>query len=261
MQNRQKGDLRWKAPQKLEKWESTKNVSKYGDSAIQFSNGQVKGSENALNLYLVRPDNTKKDLPVVVYLHDGNNQTGTSQEINSNTIVNDIDAIYVSVNFRFGALGFNPLEALKNGSKEENSGNYGLLDIAAALDWVKANAETFGGDKDNITLTGVSAGGRDVMATLISPNFKGKYDKAISFSGGMTLTDNTASQETFAKAIAPLAVEDKKKDSPEEAKKWLLGKDKEVRTYLNSISAERLAPLMGNAGIRMSVFPHLYKDG
>lgn len=255
------GDLRWKAPQKADKWEKTKDVSKYGDTAIQFSNGEVKGSEDALNLDVVRPNNSKKDLPVVVYLHGGNNQSGTSQEIKGNTIVNDIDAVYVSVNYRLGALGFNPLEALKTGSKEENSGNYSLLDIAAALDWVMANAETFGGNKDNITLTGFSAGGRDVMATLISPIFKNKYNKAISFSGGMTLADNDVSQEIFAKAIAPLAVEDKKKDTVEAAQKWLLSKDKAVGDYLNSIKAERLAPLMGNAGIRMSVFPHLYKDG
>lgn len=255
------GELRWKAPQKADKWEKTKNVSKYGDTAIQFSNGEVKGSEDALNLDVVRPNNSKKDLPVVVYLHGGNNQSGTSQEIKGNTIVNDIDAVYISVNYRLGALGFNPLEALKTGSQEENSGNYSLLDIAAALDWVKANAETFGGNKDNITLTGFSAGGRDVMATLISPIFKNKYNKAISFSGGMTLADNDVSQEIFAKAIAPLAVEDKKKDTVEAAQKWLLSKDKAVGDYLNSIKAERLAPLMGNAGIRMSVFPHLYKDG
>ncbi|MFI3887364.1 carboxylesterase family protein [Streptococcus parauberis] len=255
------GELRWKAPQKADKWEKTKDVSKYGDTAIQFSNGEVKGSEDALNLDVVRPNNSKKDLPVVVYLHGGNNQSGISQEIKGNTIVNDIDAVYVSVNYRLGALGFNPLEALKTGSKEENSGNYSLLDIAAALDWVKANAETFGGNKDNITLTGFSAGGRDVMATLISPIFKNKYNKAISFSGGMTLADNDVSQEIFAKAIAPLAVEDKKKDTVEAAQKWLLSKDKAVGDYLNSIKAERLAPLMGNAGIRMSVFPHLYKDG
>ncbi|PNY19168.1 carboxylesterase family protein [Streptococcus parauberis] len=254
-------ELRWKAPQKADKWEKTKDVSKYGDTAIQFSNGEVKGSEDALNLDVVRPNNSKKDLPVVVYLHGGNNQSGTSQEIKGNTIVNDIDAVYVSVNYRLGALGFNPLEALKTGSKEENSGNYSLLDIAAALDWVMANAETFGGNKDNITLTGFSAGGRDVMATLISPIFKNKYNKAISFSGGMTLADNDVSQEIFAKAIAPLAVEDKKKDTVEAAQKWLLSKDKAVGDYLNSIKAERLAPLMGNAGIRMSVFPHLYKDG
>lgn len=153
------------------------------------------------------------------------------------------------------------MQSLKTGTAEENSGNFSLLDIAAALDWVKENVETFGGDKNNITLAGFSAGGRDVMASLISPIFKGKFNKAISFSGGMTLSDETASQETFAKAIAPLAVQDGVKANEIEAQAWLQSDSKEVKDYLYKLDAKRLAGLMGNAGIRMSVFPHLYKDG
>lgn len=99
------------------------------------------------------------------------------------------------------------------------------------------------------------------MATLISPTFKGKYDKAISFSGGMTLSDEEESQEIFATAIAPLVVEDGLQPTEEDAKNWLLEDNNEVADYLKNLSADRLAPLMGNAGIRMSVFPHLYKDG
>lgn len=252
---------RWKAPEDVAKWTDTFDATKVGDKAIQFNNGEVVGQENALNLDVVRPDNAKADLPVVVFLHGGNNQTGHAQEIKGNTIVNDIDAVYVSINYRLGAFGFNPLEALKTGSDEENSGNYALLDIASALDWVKENIETFGGDKDNVTLTGFSAGGRDVMATLTSPLFKGKYEKAISYSGGMTLADVEESQEIFASAIALLVVEDGLKANEEEAKSWLLSNSKEVQDYLTSVKADRLAKLMGNAGIRMSVFPHLYKDG
>ncbi|MGT2957597.1 carboxylesterase [Streptococcus bovimastitidis] len=255
------GDLRWKSPVKPNKWKKTLDATKYGNKAIQFSNGKVEGSEDSLNLDVVRPDSNESNLPIMVYIHGGNNQTGTSQEIKGNTFVNDIDAVYVSVNYRLGALGYNPLTALKHGSEEENSGNFGLLDIALALDWVEENAEAFGGDAKNITLTGFSAGGRDVMASLISPQFKGKYQKAISFSGGMTLADSKNSQEIFAKAIAPLVVEDKVKTSVEDAEKWLLEDTKEVSDYLYNLPAERLAPLMGNAGIRMSVFPHLYKDG
>ncbi|MGT2928868.1 carboxylesterase family protein [Streptococcus dentasini] len=253
--------LRWKAPQKVEDWKGTRDVTKAGKQSIQFSNGKVTGSEDALNLDVVRPDNNKKKLPVIVFIHGGNNQTGSAQEIKGNSFVKDVDAVYVSVNYRLGALGFNPLQALKTGTAEENSGNYSLLDIAAALDWVKENVETFGGDKNNITLAGFSAGGRDVMATLISPLFKNKYDKAISFSGGMTLADTTPSQETFAKAIAPLVVEDGVKTSEEEAQSWLQTDSQDVRNYLYKVDAKRLAKLMGNAGIRMSVFPHLYKDG
>ncbi|MDW8709633.1 carboxylesterase family protein [Streptococcus suis] len=255
------GELRWKAPQPVEKWEGSFDATEIGSPFIQISKGEVVGSEGALNFDVVRPDNTEANLPVIVFLHGGNNQTGHAQEIKGNGFVNDINAVYVSINYRLGALGFNPVEALKTGTDEENSGNYTLLDIAAALDWVEENIEVFGGDKDNVTLAGFSAGGRDVMATLISPLFKDKYDKAISFSGGMTLADETDSQDIFATAIAPLVVEDGIKSTELEAKEWLLSNDRQVADYLYGLPAERLASLMGNAGIRMSVFPHLYKDG
>ena len=252
---------RWQAPKEVDKWDDTFDATEYGEKDIQFSNNEVVGSENELNLDIVRPDTDETDLPVLVFLHGGNNQTGHAQEIKGNTLANDLNAVYVSVNYRLGALGFNPLDALKTGSDEENSGNFALLDIAQALDWVEKNIETFGGNKDNVTLAGFSAGGRDVMATLISPTFKGKYDKAISFSGGMTLSDEEESQEIFATAIAPLVVEDGLQPTEEDAKNWLLEDNNEVADYLKNLSADRLAPLMGNAGIRMSVFPHLYKDG
>ena len=254
-------NLRWKEPQPLDDWIGTFDASKPGEKFVQFTNGEVVGSEGALNLDVVRPDTTEAGLPVIVFLHGGNNQTGHAQEIKGNTFVKDVNAVYVSVNYRLGVLGFNPLEALNSETDLEKSGNFTLLDIATALDWVQANIEVFGGDKNNVTLAGFSAGGRDVMATLISPHFEGKYHKAISFSGGMTLADEAESQDIFATALAPLVVEDGLKADEAAAKEWLLTSDQEVEDYLYSLSADRLAPLMGNAGIRMAVFPHLYKDG
>ncbi|MFC3927942.1 carboxylesterase family protein [Streptococcus caprae] len=255
------GENRWIAPQDPEKWSETLDTTEPGEVAIQLSNGEVVGEENALNLDIYRPDSEAKDLPVMVFIHGGNNQTGKSTEISGASFVEDHDAIVVSVNYRLGALGFNPLQALKTGTDEENSGNYTLLDIAKSLQWVRDNIENFGGDSANVTLAGFSAGGRDVMATLISPTFEGLYDKAISFSGGLTLSDTAASQDVFASAIAPLVVEDGVKSNEEEAKAWLLSDDASVKDYLLKVDAGRLAGLMGNASIRMSVFPHLYTDG
>ena len=255
------GYLRWKEPQPVDDWIGTFDASKAGEKFVQFTNGEVVGSEGALNLDVVRPDTTETGLPVIVFLHGGNNQTGHAQEIKGNTFVKDVNAVYVSVNYRLGVLGFNPLEALNSETDLEKSGNFTLLDIAAALDWVQANIEVFGGDKNNVTLAGFSAGGRDVMATLISPLFEGKYHKAISFSGGMTLVDKAESQEIFATALAPLVVGDGVKADEAAAKEWLLTSGQDVQDYLHGLSADRLAPLMGNAAIRMSVFPHLYKDG
>lgn len=255
------GDNRWKSPSDPQKWEGEFDATKEGSLAVQLTNGEVVGEEEALNLDIYRPASEKENLPVLVYIHGGNNQTGKSSEISGASFVKGHDAIVVSVNYRLGVLGFNPLEAVSTGSDEEKSGNYSLLDIAKSLDWVKENIAAFGGDKDNVTLSGFSAGGRDVMATLISPIFKGKYQKAISFSGGMTLADRQKSQVVFAEALAPLAVEDGKATDLEAAKSWLLSTDQDVAAYLHQLDSARLAPLMGNAGIRMSVFPHLYKDG
>lgn len=255
------GANRWKAPSNPKKWKGELDASKSGQVALQSSTDGVIGSENALNLDIYRPNSNKKKLPVLVYIHGGNNQTGKSEELSGASFVKNHDAIFVSVNYRLGVLGFNPLPALKTGSDEENSGNYTLLDIAKSLDWIRENIENFGGDSKNVTVSGFSAGGRDVMAMLISPIFKGKFDKAISFSGGMTLADESKSQDVFATALASLVVEDGKKGSVEEAKTWLLTRDNEVKDYLYHLDAKRLAPLMGNASIRMSVFPHLYPDG
>ena len=95
---------------------------------------------------------------------------------------------------------------------------------------------------------------------LQAPLFAGKFDKAIAYSGGMTTAEIGPSQKKEALALAPLAVEDGRAATEEEAYRWLLTDDVEVATWLRGVSAERLAPLMGNAGIRMSVFPHLFED-
>lgn len=173
--------------------------------------------------------------------------------------------VYVSVQYRLGLFGFNNLPALADGNKKEQSGNFGFLDQAAALDWVRENIKEFGGDAKNITVSGFSAGGRDVMAMLISPVFKNKFDKAISFSGGLTVADADKSKKTIAQKLAPMVVKDGKQNNLINAENWLLsdnGKDKKaVRQYLQAMPAERLAPVMAGAVIRMSAFPHLYGDG
>lgn len=255
------GENRWQAPTDPQPWSETLDATQAGVVALQAGADGVTGSEDALNLDIYRPNNETEDLPVLVYIHGGNNQTGQAQEISGKSFVSSQDAIVVSVNYRLGPLGFNPLLALKTGSDEENSGNYAMLDLAKSLDWIRANIGEFGGDSNNITVSGFSAGGRDVMAMLISPLFEGKFDKAISFSGGMTIADEEKSQDIFAESIAPLVVEDGVKNDEDQAKKWLLTSDEEVKDYLYNLDGSRLVGLMSNAGIRMDVFPHLYNDG
>lgn len=258
------GELRWKEPADPDPWDSVMNCENPSEGFIQsatdYSTGEnvISGTEDSLNLDIYTTQGADK-LPVLVYLHGGNNQTGTSLEIPGTEIAANESCVYVSVNYRLGLLGFNCLPALQ--TEEGSTGNYSLQDIAKSLDWVKQNISNFGGDPDNITVSGFSAGGRDVMAMLISPLFEGKFQKAIAFSGGMTTADEETSKEQIAAAIAPLAVEDGKAENEEAAIKWLLTDALEVSDYLYGIDSERICTLMANAGIRMSVFPHLYTDG
>lgn len=252
---------RWKKPKKVDKWNDELDVTNYPEKCVQFNNGKTFGVENCLNLNIVRPNTNDTNLPIMVYIHGGNNQSGDATEIKGNDFVNDLNVIFISVNYRLGVLGFNPLSVLKDGDELENSGNFALMDIAMALDWIKENSEVFGGNANNITISGFSAGGRDVMATLISPLFKNKFNKAISFSGGMTLADEKLSHDIFVNSFADLVLEDNLKKTKDEAIAYLNGNGSDLKDYLFKLDANRLAKLMGNASIRMNVFPHLYMDG
>lgn len=252
---------RWKGPKNPPGWDGIRDATKTGPAAIQQTAKGYTGAEDCLNLDIYRPDTAETNLPVLFFVHGGNNQSGDAEQVNLQQFAAKANVVAISANFRLGALGFNPLAALKHGTAEENSGNYTLLDILQGLDWTKENIHSFGGNPDNITVAGFSSGGRDVMALLISPAAKGKFQKAISFSGGMTTADTADSQQIFADHLAPCVVADGIKATEEEAKTWLLQDSPDVAAYLQSISAERLASAFGRAFIRMKGFPHLYTDG
>ena len=256
------GELRWKAPVPKKAWEGTLDGSKDSLTATQTGwGGGVSGSDDCLNLEIYRPATDEKNLPVMVYIHGGNNQTGTAARGDNPEFTKASNCIFVPLNFRLNLLGFNALPALKNGTDEENSGNFTLLDIALALDWVKENIEAFGGDGNNITIAGSSAGGRDVMALLISPLFEGKFQKAVSYSGGMTVADPEAAAKVDASRLAPLVVEDGKAADVKEAYDWLLTDGEDVREYLYGLDSKRMIPTFPDASIRMAMFPHLFADG
>ncbi|UTV98595.1 carboxylesterase family protein [Marinomonas rhizomae] len=253
--------LRWQSPQQAEPIQSTVQATQKGAICPQWQQGKFKGQEDCLNLDIYRPDKHNENLPVLVYIHGGNNQTGEANEFDPRALAKSLNAIVVQVNYRLGVLGFNPLRAIKSNDLIQASGNFGLLDQHAALQWIQKNIKYFGGRADQVTVSGFSAGGRDVMAMLISPLFKDLFQQAIVFSGGMTTAPVAPSQEVFRQAFAPLIVEDEIQTNENAAKQWLAEGGKAVQDYLQQLPAERLAPLMKGAGIRMSHFPHLYRDG
>jgi para-nitrobenzyl esterase len=140
----------------------------------------------------------------MLWIHGGGNIVGSSRFYTGQNIAANQQVIYVSLNYRLGALGWFTHNALRSTatSLEDASGNYGLLDIIAALQWIQTNIAVFGGDPANVTVFGESAGGRNVFGLLASPLAKGLFHKAISQSGS-TRTETVASAENFADAPQP----------------------------------------------------------
>lgn len=119
---------------------------------------------------------------MLVYLHSGGNQTGSSGEVSGAEIARQLGCVFVGVEYRLGLLGWNCLPALCPAA--DDTGNFALLDMAKALDWVKENIAAFGGDGQNVTLFGFSAGSRDALALLASPLGQGPLSAVVACSGG-----------------------------------------------------------------------------
>lgn len=255
------GELRWKHPVSPDKWSSTLDATKPAQECIQVTPEGATGAEDCLNLNIYRPTSSDNNLPVLVYIHGGNNQVGSSAEFSPEFIAKNLNAVIVMVNYRLGALGFNPLKALNDGNPLDDSGNYSLLDIRKSLGWVKDNIKSFGGNNNNITVSGFSAGGRDVMAMLISPIFKNSFNKAIVFSGGMTTFNKNNAENIFVERLAPLVVKQKIKPDINTARSWLLTRSDDVRAFMYNLPAKELSTLFSDASMRMRNFPHLYRDG
>jgi len=185
------GDLRWKAPQPPVKWKGTHDATKFGAHCAQgsvfadmiFLDGE--GSEDCLFLNVYAPADAKptSKLPVMFWIHGGGFVGGASSEPRHNgDFLPTKGVVLVTINYRLGVFGFLATEEL---AKEGNgsAGNYGLLDQVAALEWVKANIKQFGGDPDNVTIFGESAGSFAVSTLMASTLAKGLFQKAIGESG------------------------------------------------------------------------------
>jgi para-nitrobenzyl esterase len=131
----------------------------------------------------------KKDLPVLVWIHGGGFTSGAGRDYDPTKLTAE-GLVVVTINYRLGALGFLSHPALAS-SPGGPSGNYGLMDQQAALRWVRFNIEQFGGDPDNVTIAGESAGGTAVLAHLVSRSSRGLFRRAIVESGSFALTQQS----------------------------------------------------------------------
>jgi para-nitrobenzyl esterase len=179
------GALRWKPPQPAAGWSGVRDASADGPACLQASTeyDDGRGSEDCLYLNIYSPTATNDtNLPVIVWLHGGGFVNGSGNDFHMQNLARVANAVVVTVNYRLGPFGWLALDSL---SREQGgaSGNYGLMDQTAALQWVHRNIARFGGDSSNVTFSGQSAGGESVLAHLANTGTdRGLFQRAIVMS-------------------------------------------------------------------------------
>jgi para-nitrobenzyl esterase len=210
------GPLRWKPPQPVAPWAGVRRTVDYGPRPMQ---GRIYGdmvfhdagpSEDCLYLNLWRPEHAAGKLPVMVWIFGGGFAAGsTSEPRQDGGNLCKKGVLVVSLNYRLGVFGFLALPELSRESTYGGSGNYGLMDQVAGLAWVRRNIAAFGGDPDNVTIFGESAGSFSVSALVNSPLARGLFHRAIGESGAffadhgrlLTLAEAEASGQSFAAEV------------------------------------------------------------
>ena len=188
------GELRWKAPRKIDN-NSSSIIPRTGNFCIQrtsilggssqFSDDSISGSEDCLYLDIYAPKKKSKEfLPVMFWIHGGGNTSGLKDLYDFSKFVRKHNVIVVVINYRLGPLGWFTHPAIQDFQDGlDKTSNFGTLDIISALEWVNKNISLFGGNSNNITIFGESAGAHNVLSLLVSKNAKGLFHKAISMSG------------------------------------------------------------------------------
>lgn len=208
------GDLRWKAPQPVEKWEGVRACVSPPASAMQadpqpfacwtqeFITPAKPMSEDCLYLNVWTPAKTTDEkLPVMVWIHGGAFTSGSGMvPLYDGTEMARKGVVFITINYRLGIFGFFAHPELTEETSYRASGNYGLLDQIAALGWVQDNIAAFGGDPENVTIAGQSAGAFSVNYLVASPLANGLFHRAIAESGGDILPTNRMEGNTLEQA-------------------------------------------------------------
>ena len=242
------GPLRWKAPRDPVPWEGVRKRNDYCQPCAQyfFIGTATYGSEDCLYLNIWRPRTSETDLPVYFWIHGGGNTLGTasSEDYNGANLASRSNLVVVTVNYRLGPFGWFTHPALREGvpgSEQDDSGNYGTLDLIKALTWVRDNIEAFGGDPERVMIAGESAGAMNVMSLLISPLAEGLFHRAMAESGGPISSTVEEGEEEARNAILRLLVNDGTAADAAEAEVHLDGMtESEIEVYLRSRTARQM---------------------
>lgn len=214
------GDLRWKAPQPLESWDGIKECTKFSASPIQgtpvpfmmwtqeFIAPKEPLSEDCLYLNVWTGANTAEEKrPVFVYIYGGGFTSGSGAvPVYDGTEMAKKGLVFLTINYRVGTMGFLAHPELTAESPNHASGNYGLLDQVEALKWVQNNIQAFGGDPNNVTIAGQSAGAFSINYLVASPLTKGLFHRAIAESGSAVLGSTQLARGSGLKSAEEVGV-------------------------------------------------------
>ena len=187
------GELRWRPPQPAPPWEGTLDATEFSPACMQLNReagsfygpGAAEMSENCLYLNVWTAANDGESRPVMLWLHGGGLRNGTASDPRfEGTALAARGVVVVTTNYRLGPFGYLAHPLLSAEDEHDSSGNYGLLDQIAALQWVRDNIAAFGGDPNRVTIFGQSAGASSVSYLMVSPLSKDLFHRAIAHSGG-----------------------------------------------------------------------------
>jgi len=285
-------ELRWKASQPPESWGDTLETLEIGGMCTQYSSplsgaavgetGKVTGQEDCLYLNVWAPpfesDNLPEGddrLPVMLWIHGGGNSIGHGGSYNGAMLATTHRLIVITINYRLGPFGWFTHPALRDteASEEDNSGNYGTLDIIRALQWVQDNISNLGGNPGNVTIFGESAGAADVLSMMVSPKATGLFHRAIVESGGLWINslaeaenyrDDAEAGHPFSsrEVLNQLLVKDGIASTRDEAKTHQQQmSDREIVDYLYGKSAHEFMSVYDGSRFGMVSAPELVSDG
>ena len=282
------GELRWKETQKAKVWEGRLEASTFKQGCFQrasfLENGQGKwsGGEDCLYLNIWTPQlsnqeikDSSKKLPVMMWIHGGANVVGSAHTYDPSSLVSNHDVVVVTIQYRMGPLGWfrHPALHAEESSLEDRSGNYGTLDTIMALRWINENIHHFGGDPENVTVFGESAGGHNSAAIFASPLAQGLFHKVIIESGIMSVSsieaaENYLPEDRIAPTVSGLEIfnhvliQNGKATNVKEAKEMQeqMG-SKEIRDLLYQQSPSVLLKATDESGPKRDGMTRVFPDG
>ena len=255
------GDLRWKAPQAPDSWSKTREETEFCSKCPQFSTTEtgtiIAGSEDCLCLNIWRPQSADTSLPVYFWIHGGSNVQGSADPYIGATMASRSNMVIVTINYRLGPLGWFTHPALRDGEDALNSsGNYATMDMIKALEWVRDNIAAFGGNPQNVTIAGQSAGGINVLTLMISPVAKDLFHRVISQSGGLEPASQKDGDDYANTVIEALLVRDGTPEKSARSEREAMS-NAQIRTYLKSKTMEELFTAI--SGMKRN--PAVFNDG